>query len=346
AERAPQPAPRPADLPHRYRDWLEEVAPLITPEERQFFLSLTRDYQRQAFLRAFWQARDPYPETPANELRDAWQARVEAARERYGTLDDDRSRLLLLNGPPDRVLSSRCGALLRPLEVWRMDHSSLVKGSFVLVFIARGGQRQGRYELWHPSEGIESLLLAISAGEPEDRLADRIRDECVQAEELLSLIGAAVDWSQLEERGAKVRTPSNEWVQSFAARSTDLPEDAALLPASLDVVFPARHQSRTVVQGVVRVPAAAAVAAGEKEEKTYRFLVDGEVLRKDDLFESFRYRFEMPADGAREIPLLLERYLRPGDYRLVVRVEDLNGGTFFRHDGALTVPLLPATTAA
>ena len=346
AERAAKaPSDLPADLPQRYRDWLEEVAPLITPEERQAFLALTRDYQRQAFLRAFWEVRDPYPQTPGNELRDSWQSRVETARERYGNLDDERSRLLLLNGPPDRVLTSRCGALLRPLELWRVDQSTLVKGAFVVVFVARGGQRQGHYDLWHPQEGVASLLIIPAGADDDERIVDRIREECVQSDELLSMVASAVDWEVLEERGAKPRTPSAEWVQNFAARSTTIPEDAALLPAHLDVVFPARHQSRTVVQGVVRVPAQAAVAAGEKEDKRYRFLVDGEVLRKDDLFESFRYRFEVPAEGAAaEIPLLLERYLRPGDYRLLVRVEDLNGGTFFRHEGDLSVPLLPAAS--
>ena len=340
----PAPPPLPANLPQRYADWLEEVAPLIGDEERQVFLALTQDYQRQAFIRAFWEARDPYPETPGNELRDAWQARVEAARERYGTLADDRSRLLLLNGPPERVLTSRCGSLLRPIEVWRVEKSDLVKGSFVLVFVARGGSRQGRYELWHPSEGIGSLLLAY-AGNDDEELLDKIRDDCMQAEEMLSLLGSAVDWQTLEERGAKPKSPGTEWVRTFSAHSTTIPADAALLPATLDLAFPARHQSRTVVQGVVRVPAAAAVAAGEKEEKLYRFLVDGEVLRKDELFESFRYRFEVPAsDAPAQIPLLVERYLRPGDYRLLLRVEDLNGGSFFRHEGEISVPIVAAAT--
>jgi len=348
AARAPKetaPSDIPADLPQRYRDWLEDVALLMIPEERQVFLSLTRDYQRQAFLRAFWQARDPFPETPANELRDAWQERIEAARERFGDLLDDRSKILLLNGPPERVLVSRCGALMRPLEIWHMEHSTLVRGSFVLVFVARGASRLGRYSLWHPSEGLASLLLGV-AGDPEEHLLERIRDECVQTEELIASLDAAVDWEELEQRGARVRTPSAEWVQSWAARSTTLPEDAVLLPASLALGYPSRHQSRTVVQGVVKVPAASAVAAGEKDGRLYRFLVDGEVLRKDDLFESFRYRFEVPATGApAEIPLLLERYLRPGDYRLLLRVEDLNGGTFFRHEGEITVPVVPVAGA-
>ncbi|HEV8631308.1 MAG TPA: VWA domain-containing protein [Thermoanaerobaculia bacterium] len=344
-DKGPTPADLPADLPQRYRDWLEEVAPLMTPEERQVFLALTRDYQRQAFLRAFWQQRDPYPETPANELRDAWQGRVEQARARYGDLADDRSRMLLLNGPPDSVVTSRCGSLLRPLELWRLEHSTLVKGAMVLAFVQRAGVRQGRYELWHPGEGISSLFLGVAV-DPDEKLVDRIQEDCLRADDLLALLGSAVDWQELERRGAGIPTPSPEWVQTFAARSTTLPEDAELLPATLDLAFPARHQSRTVVDGVVRVPAGAAVAAGEGEARVYRFLVDGEVLRNDQLFDSFRYRFDVPAAGVPEqIPLLLERFLRPGDYKLLVRVEDVNGGRFFRHEGELTVPLLPAPAA-
>src|SRR6185436_15269198 len=192
-------------------------------------------------------------------------------------------------------------------------------------------------------EGAISLLLIGSPG-TDEQLVDQIREDCMQAEELLSLLGSAVDWQRLEERGAKPRSPGNEWLHTFQASSTTIPEDAALLPATLDLTFPGRHQSRTVVQGVVRVPATAAVAAGANDEKLYRFLVDGEVLRKDELFEAFRYRFEMPAGEApAQIPLLLERYLRPGDYRLLLRVEDLNGGSFFRHEGELSVPIVAAT---
>ena len=80
ARSAPPPPDPLAGLPQRDRDWLEEVAPLITEAERQVFVGLQKDYQRQMFERAFWQARDPYPQTPVNELRVAWQERIEALR--------------------------------------------------------------------------------------------------------------------------------------------------------------------------------------------------------------------------------------------------------------------------
>ena len=42
---------------------------LITQAERDAFLALGKDYQRQAFIDAFWHARDPYPQTARNEFR-------------------------------------------------------------------------------------------------------------------------------------------------------------------------------------------------------------------------------------------------------------------------------------
>ncbi|HEY4562184.1 MAG TPA: GWxTD domain-containing protein, partial [Thermoanaerobaculia bacterium] len=75
---APPPeTPVPADLAPRYQAWLEEVAPLISAKERTAFLGLQKDYQRDAFIRRFWDVRDPFPQTPVNELRVRWEQRAE-----------------------------------------------------------------------------------------------------------------------------------------------------------------------------------------------------------------------------------------------------------------------------
>ena len=51
----------PDDLPERYKVWLDEVRLLITKEERETFLTIAKDYQRDAFIDRFWKIRDPYP---------------------------------------------------------------------------------------------------------------------------------------------------------------------------------------------------------------------------------------------------------------------------------------------
>ena len=66
------------------------------------------------------------------------------------------------------------------------------------------------------------------------------------------------------------------------------------------------------------------------------------MLREGDLFEDFRYRFEIPDEDleGEEIALAVERLLRPGDYRLIVKVEDLHSGHFFLEELDLEVPRL------
>ena len=68
ALRAPLPAVEPSALSQEYLAWLEEVDAIVTPEERAAFLKLEKDYQREAFIERFWQARDPYPDTARNEI--------------------------------------------------------------------------------------------------------------------------------------------------------------------------------------------------------------------------------------------------------------------------------------
>ena len=97
-------------LPPRFARWLEEVEPLITADERRLFLDLERDYQREAFIDAFWRVRDPWERTARNELKDRWPVRVAEARSEFGTLEDDRSRILLLHGRPAGRLQIRAQA--------------------------------------------------------------------------------------------------------------------------------------------------------------------------------------------------------------------------------------------
>ena len=56
------------------------------------------------------------------------------------------------------------------------------------------------------------------------------------------------------------------------------------------------------------------------------FLLTGEVIRNERLFENFRYRFDVPetADEV-AIPLVFRRYLRPGDIEVRIKIEDLHG---------------------
>jgi Ca-activated chloride channel family protein len=363
--RAAAPASAPADLAPKYRTWLEEVAPLISERERQVFLSLTRDYQRDDFIQRFWDVRDPFPQTPRNELRDAWEERLKLARERFGNVLEPRARMLLIHGEPGHVFHARCSEVVLPLEVWSYDHTPRIRRSFALVFVEDLGAQHGRYRLWSPSEGLSSLLTIQTRARNPQTLDFRALEGCPEGTEIAGYLSAAVDEPQLESRGQLLPKPSDEWLSSFAAASTDLPPGAQALPAELEISFPARSGSRTVVQGLVRVAREAAQPQRLADHSFYSFLVDGEVVRKDQLFEHFRYRFSLPASGpaahagaaaapvqaaippaAAEIPLVFQRYLRPGDYTLVLKVEDTGGKRYFRSERELEVPAVAESATA
>jgi hypothetical protein len=56
------------EMPEHHRKWLdEEVVYIISPIEREVFLKLRSDRERELFIQAFWKHRDP---TPGNS--EAW----------------------------------------------------------------------------------------------------------------------------------------------------------------------------------------------------------------------------------------------------------------------------------
>ncbi|MFO7734536.1 MAG: GWxTD domain-containing protein, partial [Candidatus Aminicenantes bacterium] len=55
----------PKDLEPKYRLWMEEeVVFIITQKERDVFLQLRSNRERDIFIDAFWKQRDPTPNTP------------------------------------------------------------------------------------------------------------------------------------------------------------------------------------------------------------------------------------------------------------------------------------------
>lgn len=338
---APQETAPPPDLPQRYQAWLAEVEILMSPKEREVFLGLRKDYQREAFIRRFWEVRDPFPKTALNEYQERWEVRARKARERFGNLKEDRARMVLLNGEPAEVLKPSCEVLV-PLEIWSYPGSDRVRGDFSLTF--RGATPEGPFRLWSPAEGIERLLsqsLQSQAADPRVAFS-AIAELCPRGEDIAARIGESLDWDRVQANIRLVPKAGEEWLSSFASYSTDLPEGAATFPAQLDLSFPSRYGSRTVMQGLVSVPRDAVKAERIEGSSTasYSFLVDGEILYKGELFEHFRYRFTLPEGevATEKIPVVFQRYLRPGSYTLVLKLEDTGGKRFFREQRELEIP--------
>lgn len=320
-------------LEQRHAEFLEQTHYLLQPAEREVWDELTENYQRDAFIRRFWRERDQTPETARNEFREAFEQNLVAAKERYDDLTVERARFMLAHGRPTRTFQTSC-EVLRRLDIWYYRSSTLFAAEFYAVFLREAGD----YRLWSQNEGLFPLAQFTSALDDRDTALE-IERQCARSTDILQALALSPNWNDLDER--LFPESSTEWARAFLASSTTLPSDASPLRASVSLDYTGRRQSRTVVDALIEVESADVAVDTVEERKIARFLVDGEVLREEELFESFRYRFDLPlANDVRRIPITVQRYLRPGSYQLNLRVQDLVADTYYREELDVTVPRL------
>src|SRR5687767_3783735 len=90
------------------KKWLEDVRPIILPDEEKTYRQLKDKADREEFQKIFWARRDPTPETPQNEFQDAFARNKTEADAQYrvaGTpgSQTDCGRVYLLFGKPDEI---------------------------------------------------------------------------------------------------------------------------------------------------------------------------------------------------------------------------------------------------
>ena len=96
------------------RSWGDgPVRHLMTKDEMRQWKDVKSDAEAQAFIDLFWARRDPTPDTPRNEFKEDFEARVLFADKNFaggketGSLSD-RGKVFILLGPPEHV-SGRAG---------------------------------------------------------------------------------------------------------------------------------------------------------------------------------------------------------------------------------------------
>jgi GWxTD domain-containing protein len=110
------------ELGKTYRKWLDEdVRWIISDEERAAFKQLSNDEERDQFIEAFWQRRDPTPDTEENEFKEEHYQRMAYANEHFAAgipgWKTDRGRIYIMYGKPDEIESHPSGGTYeRPIE--------------------------------------------------------------------------------------------------------------------------------------------------------------------------------------------------------------------------------------
>ena len=104
------------------KKWLDEdVAWIITDEERQAFKHLANEEEREQFIEQFWLRRNPNPDSPENEFREQHYLRIAYANEHFAAgkpgWRTDRGHIYIAFGKPDSIDSHPSGGNFdRPME--------------------------------------------------------------------------------------------------------------------------------------------------------------------------------------------------------------------------------------
>jgi GWxTD domain-containing protein len=161
------------DLPHKYQEWLKLTRYIILEKEKEVFMELTSNFERDAFMETFWKQRDPTAGTPQNEYLDEILERFLYVNKHFsrGTTREgwmtDMGRFYMILGPPVSIDRFPAPHEVYPAEVWSY-YGNPAKGlppHFVLVFFQRGGF--GEFKLYSPiSDGPSSLLIQGRSMDP------------------------------------------------------------------------------------------------------------------------------------------------------------------------------------
>ena len=136
-----------------YKRWLSEEVPyIITDEERSAFKKFTTDDEREQFIEAFWERRNPNPGSPENEFKEEYYRRIAYANEHYSSgipgWKTDRGRIYITWGPPDEIDSHPSGGTYQrppeegggetstfPFEQWRYRYIEGIGNNVILEFV-------------------------------------------------------------------------------------------------------------------------------------------------------------------------------------------------------------------
>jgi len=168
------------ELDSTYRQWLQEdVTYIISPDERNAFLQLDTNEEREQFIEQFWLRRSSNPDLPDNDFKEEHYRRIAYANEHYASgipgWKTDRGRMYIMWGPADEVNSHPTGGTYdRPMsegggstttypwETWRWRYLEGIGENIELEFVDPSGS--GEYHLTMDPGEKDALLHVPGAG--------------------------------------------------------------------------------------------------------------------------------------------------------------------------------------
>jgi len=168
------------ELTKQYKKWLDEdVVWIISDEERAAFKQLSNDEERDQFIEAFWQRRDPTPDTEENEFKEEHYQRIAYANEHFAAgipgWKSDRGRIYIMYGKADEVESHPSGGTYQrpmeegggetstfPFEQWRYRYLEGIGQEVIIEFVDTC--MCGDYHMTMDRSEKDALLYTPNAG--------------------------------------------------------------------------------------------------------------------------------------------------------------------------------------
>ncbi len=168
------------ELSKPYKKWLDEdVVYIITDEERAAFKQLSNDEERDNFIEAFWQRRDPTPDTEENEYKEEHYQRIAYANEHFAAgvpgWKTDRGRIYIVFGKADEVDSHPSGGSYErpmdegggetstfPFEDWRYRYIEGIGQEVIVEFVDTC--MCGEFHMTMDRSEKDALLMTPNAG--------------------------------------------------------------------------------------------------------------------------------------------------------------------------------------
>ncbi len=355
------------NLPERHKKWLEEeVVYIITALEKEVFLQLESDRERDQFIEAFWKHRDPTPGSPENEFRTEHYRRINHANHFYGRTSPmagwrtDRGEIYIILGEPNDITRFEGKTQIYNTEVWfyqGMTKYGLPPG-FNIVFFQEGGT--GEYKLYSPLQHGPQALMTSYFGDYSDYLKayqQLMELEPELAEVSMSLIpgerNLALDRPSLSSDILIQRvftTPSREMKEKYAQKFLDLKD-------VIEVEYSANYIDNDAVVEILRDPSGLyfvhyaiepeRLSVNQYENKFYTTLklngtvtnMDGKQIHQFEKDIALDFDQEQMREISRRPLSLRDMFpLIPGNYKLSVLMKNVVSKEFTSIERDLLIP--------
>jgi GWxTD domain-containing protein len=350
-----------------YTAWLtEEVSWIITKEEREAFLHLTTNEEREQFIEEFWRRRNPDRDSEENTFREEHYRRIAYANEHFSSgipgWKTDRGHMYILWGPPDEIESHPSGGTYDrppeqgggstttyPWELWRYRHLEDIGDNIELEFVDPSGS--GEFHLTMDPGEKDALAHVPGAGPSLSEVMGASRSQRFSNTNGTTLpapiggLSAGMDEFDNLERYFKVQRPP-EHLKELSAMVTArvireqihmdyrfdflrVTGDSVLVPITLQVANrDLSFKSKNGVQSAVLNLYGRITTLSGRVVQTFENVISCDV--PDSLFSSSA---NLSSIYQKAVPL------RSGLYRLDVVVKDAQNGNVGVIDTALRVPL-------